>query len=52
MPTLSVSVTLQTILPCDNYFRSSFIYNPRKLEKRCFLEIAVKDRVPADHIIR
>ena len=33
-------------------FHCSFIYNPRKLEKRCFPEIAVKYRVPADHIIR
>ena len=36
MQTLSANVTLQTILPCDNYLRSNFIYNPRKPEKKIF----------------
>ena len=51
MQTLGANVTLQTILQCDNYLRSNFIYNPRKPEKRCFPEIAVKDRGQADNII-
>ena len=51
MQTLSANVTLQTILLCDNYLRSNFIYNPRKPEKMFFPEIAVKDGVQADHVI-
>ena len=51
MQTFSANVTLQTILQCDNYLRSNFIYNPRIPEKRCSSEIAVKDRVQADNII-
>ena len=51
MQTLGANVMLQTILQCDNYLRSNFIYNPRKPEKRCFPEIAVNDRGQADNII-
>ena len=51
MQTFSANVTLQTILQCDNYLGSNFIYNPRIPEKRCSPEIAVKDRVQADNII-
>ena len=51
MQALSANVTLQPILPCDNYLWGNFIYNPRKLEKMCFPEIAVKARVQADNII-
>ena len=47
MQTLSANVMLQT---CDTYFKSNFIYNPRKPEKSCFPEIAAKDRVQAEHI--
>ena len=38
MQALSANVTLQLILPCDNYLRGNFIYNPRKLEKNVFFQ--------------